>query len=102
MVENYLAHRPALRGLIVLLDIRREPGPLDQQLLLWLDSYKIPFAVVLTKSDQLPRSRQSSALQSIKVSLPPSAVNQEILLFSSKTGQGRETLIGKIIKILQD
>ena len=102
MVENYLANRPALRGLIVLLDIRRGPGPLDQQLFSWLDSYKIPFVVVLTKSDQLPRGRQSTALQSIKAVLPPSAANQEILLFSSKTGQGREALIGKIIQILKD
>ncbi len=102
MVERYLAHRPALRGLIVLLDIRREPGLLDQQLLLWIDSYKTPCFLVATKSDQLPRSRQSTALQSIKASLPPSAENQEILLFSSKTGQGREALIGKIIKILRD
>jgi GTP-binding protein len=101
MVENYLAHRPTLRGLIVLLDIRREPGPLDQQLLLWIDAYKIPSFLVATKSDQVPRSRQSTALQHIQTSLPPSAENQEILLFSSKTGQGREDLIGKIIQILQ-
>ncbi|MBI3994670.1 MAG: ribosome biogenesis GTP-binding protein YsxC, partial [Nitrospirae bacterium] len=40
MVENYLAHRTELQSLIVLLDIRREPGPLDQQLFSWLDSYK--------------------------------------------------------------
>ena len=102
MVEKYLANRPALRGLIVLLDIRREPGPLDQQLFSWLDSYKIPFRVVLTKSDQIPRSRQSTALQSIRAVLPPSTADQEILLFSSKTGQGREALLAKIVQILKD
>jgi GTP-binding protein len=101
MVENYLAHRPALRGLIVLLDIRREPGPQDQQLLLWMDAYKIPFFLVATKSDQVPRGRQSTAIKNIKASLPPSAENQAILLFSSKTGEGREDLIGKILKILE-
>ncbi|MBI3812666.1 MAG: YihA family ribosome biogenesis GTP-binding protein [Nitrospirae bacterium] len=101
MVEDFLAHRPSLRGLVVLLDIRREPSPLDEQLLLWIQSYKIPVILVATKSDQLPRSRQSAALQHVHASLPPSAENQGILLFSSKTGQGREDLIGKIIQILQ-
>jgi len=101
MVERYLAHRPTLRGLIVLLDIRREPGPLDQQLLLWMDAYKIPFFLVATKSDQVPRGRQSSALKKIQSSLPPSAATQEIFLFSSKTGEGREALVGKIIQTLQ-
>ena len=101
MVENYLAHRPTLRGLIVLLDIRREAGPLDQQLLQWMDAYKVPFFLVATKSDQLPRGRQSTALQKIKATLPPSAENQEILLFSSKNGEGRDALIGKILKTLE-
>jgi GTP-binding protein len=101
MVENYLAHRSALRGLIVLLDIRREPSALDQQLLLWIDSYKTPCFLVATKSDQLPRSRQPTALLSMRASLPLSTEKQEILLFSSMTGQGREALIGHILKTLQ-
>jgi GTP-binding protein len=101
MVENFLAHRPTLRGLVVLLDIRREPGPLDQQLLQWIQSYKIPVLLVATKSDQVPRSRQFNAIQAIQAALPKFAASQDILLFSSKTGEGRDALLGKIVQTLQ-
>ncbi|MBI3995202.1 MAG: YihA family ribosome biogenesis GTP-binding protein, partial [Nitrospirae bacterium] len=87
--------------LIVLLDIRREPGPLDQQLFSWLDSYKVPFTVVLTKADQVPRGGQTSALRKIKSELPVFAAGQEVLLFSSKTGQGREALLMEILKTIE-
>jgi len=101
MVENYLAHRTSLRGLVVLLDIRREPSPLDLQLFLWIRSYNIPALLVATKSDQVPRSRQSNAVRSIQAAIPGFDSNQEILLFSSKTGEGREVLIGRIVQTLQ-
>jgi len=101
MVEDFLAHRLSLRGLVVLLDIRREPSPLDQQLLRWIQSYKIPVILVATKSDQLPRSRLSNAVQSIQAALPKFAANLDILFFSSKTGEGRDALLGKIVQTLQ-
>lgn len=102
LVEKYLAHRPPLHRLILLLDIRRIPGPLDQQLLSWTDSYQIPVLLIATKSDQLPKGQQSLALEKIKAAMPSSIADREILLFSSKTSQGREELFKKIIRILRD
>jgi GTP-binding protein len=102
LVEDYLIHRPTLRRLVLLLDIRRIPGPLDQQLLFWIDSYQTPVLLVATKSDQLPKGQQSLALQKIQSALPSSIADREILLFSSKTGQGREALLGKIMKSIKD
>ncbi|MBI3609296.1 MAG: YihA family ribosome biogenesis GTP-binding protein [Nitrospirae bacterium] len=102
VVENYLLHRPTLRCVIVLLDIRHDPSPLDQQLLSWMDSYKIPSFLVATKSDQLTKGRQPAALREIRQLLSPSNTASEILPFSSKTGEGREALLKKIVQILQD
>jgi GTP-binding protein len=98
LVEDYLMHRPTLRSLILLLDLRRIPGPLDQQLFFWTDAYQTPVILVATKSDQLPKGQQSPALRKIQSALPTSISDHEIVLFSSKTGQGREALLREIIK----
>lgn len=100
-VEDYLTHRPVLRCLIVLFDIRREPSPLDRQLLLWLDHHRIPYGLVATKSDQVSRGDRTAALRAIKEALSPSPAAQDILLFSSKTGEGREALLQKIVQVLR-
>jgi len=102
LVNDYLTHRPALRGLIVLLDIRLPPSLLDQQLITWIHSYKLPCILVATKSDQLPRGRLASALGNIKTSLPGVPAHQIILPFSSKTGQGRDAVLEEIAKLLKD
>ncbi|MBI3595996.1 MAG: YihA family ribosome biogenesis GTP-binding protein [Nitrospirae bacterium] len=102
LVNDYLTHRPALRGLIVLMDIRHPPSLLDQQLLTWIRSYTLPCILVATKSDQLPRGRLASALGKIKGSLPGSATPPIILPFSSKTGEGRDALLEKIVQLLKD
>jgi len=57
MVEGYLKERTALRGILLLLDIRREPADMDLQLYEWLLYYGVPAAVAATKSDKLSRGK---------------------------------------------
>ena len=61
LVEGYLGgpERPDLA--IVLVDARRAPTPLDRELVDWLASEDLPFRVVLTKIDKLPKARRSEA-----------------------------------------
>ena len=100
LVNDYLTHRPALRGLIVLMDIRHPPSLLDQRLLTWIDPDRLPCILVATKSDRLPRGRIASALGKIKDALPASGPRPVILPFSSKTGEGRDALLEKIVQLL--
>lgn len=102
LVEDYLTHRPTLRGLIVLVDIRHSPGLLDQQLFSWISSYKLRCLLVATKSDQMSRGQISGALLKIKASLPGLAMDQVILPFSSKTGEGRDAVLEHILHLLKD
>jgi GTP-binding protein len=102
LVERYLIDRPTLQRLIVLLDIRRIPGSLDHQLMQWIGTYRTPILLVVTKSDQIPRGRQAQALEQIRASLPSNVSNKDIHLFSSKTGQGRDSLLTHIVQILQN
>lgn len=54
MVESYLrGTRAALRGAIVLIDLRRGPGDEERSLLEWLRSEGIEVRVIWTKSDKL-------------------------------------------------
>ena len=102
LVNDYLTHRPALRGLIVLMDVRHPSSLLDQQLLTWIGSDTLPCILVATKSDRLPRGQLALALGRIKDSLPGSVSYPVILPFSSKTGEGRDALLDKIVHLLKD
>src|SRR5512142_71420 len=42
MVETYLSTRENLRGVVLILDIRRVPGAEERQMLDWLRAYGIP------------------------------------------------------------
>ncbi|MBW2280383.1 MAG: YihA family ribosome biogenesis GTP-binding protein [Deltaproteobacteria bacterium] len=54
MVESYLrGTREALRGAILLIDLRRGPGDEERSLLDWLHHEGIPARVAWTKSDKL-------------------------------------------------
>jgi GTP-binding protein EngB required for normal cell division len=67
----------------------------------WIETYRTPILLVVTKSDQLPKGRHAPALDKIRASLPPSVAREDLHLFSSKTGQGRDALLAQIVKFLQ-
>ncbi|MBW1730822.1 MAG: YihA family ribosome biogenesis GTP-binding protein [Deltaproteobacteria bacterium] len=91
MVETYLRERPNLKGVVLLLDIRREPGSDDLNLLEWLRHYHIPALVVLTKSDKLSRHQTLTKANKIAQSLHD-LIQEKPLLFSARTGLGKEEL----------
>jgi GTP-binding protein len=81
LVGAYLDSRPALAGVVVIMDARHPLTPLDRQLLDWLgEARKL---VVLSKADKLPRAQQAAALKTIRA-----ALDCEVQLFSSATRQG--------------
>jgi len=100
LVEHYLRGRPELREVIVLLDIRREPSALDQQLLSWTEHYRLPISMVVTKLDKVSRGGRPAALRSIQNRFPPFASDLEVLPVSSLTGEGCDTLLQKIVHTL--
>jgi GTP-binding protein len=90
MIETYLATRRTLKGLVLIMDSRRTPGPEESALVDWLNRHQIAAVLALTKIDKLPRSRRLICANKAAAAL---AVPQEdIVLFSAKTRQGREEL----------
>jgi GTP-binding protein len=95
MVEAYLRGRENLMAVVVIMDIRRDPSQGDMDLLNWLSYYRINAVPVLTKSDKLSRQKARSRAAGIQrefegITLPGP------ILFSAKTGQGREDVWERI------
>ena len=90
MIETYLASRPSLKGVLLLVDIRRVPGQEELHLINWLDYHGRPFRIVVTKADKLSRNKQVRPLRSIAEGF--GCPRRDLLLFSAKTGLGLETL----------
>ncbi len=94
MVELYLSHRKSLLGLVLLIDIRRDPGKEEFDLIDWLESHKMPHLIILTKADKLSKTKQQKRVLSICSQLERE--KNQVIIFSSKTKKGRDTILGEI------
>lgn len=90
MIERYLTERKNLKAVVVIFDIRRTPSAEDHQLLHWLDQNEIITVPVVTKVDKLSKSAQAKQLQLIADTLKMKT--SDLVFFSSKSRQGRDTL----------
>lgn len=91
LISSYLENRKTLRCVVVIVDIRHEAKPQDTQLLEWLRDQSIPCLPVYTKIDKLSGSKRDKHARILDKGhgIAPS----DRLLFSAKTGQGRDELI---------
>ena len=99
MIETYLAGRPNLKGVVMILDIRRTPGPGESVLTDWLTHYRISSITVLTKADKLSRSKQQARKKQIADDL--SIPEENLILFSAKTRLGREKVWQAMQRLLE-
>ena len=99
MVEKYLKERNTLKGVVQLVDIRHAPTQQDFQLCQWLQYYGIPFGIVATKCDKISKNQLAKQKKIIQTTmhLPQ---GQELILFSSVTGQGRDAVLSLFAEML--
>ncbi|MFH1893511.1 MAG: ribosome biogenesis GTP-binding protein YihA/YsxC [Candidatus Zixiibacteriota bacterium] len=95
LIESYLLNNDKLRGLVHLVDSRHPPTPLDQELNEWLNENGLVYVVVLTKADKLSGNLLSKSIVEAKKSLVLT-VGMEPLVFSAKTGRGKNELLSWI------
>lgn len=99
MVNTYLEQRTNLLGLILLIDIRRDPGKEELDMAAWLEKNEMPYLVVLTKSDKLSKTKQKKRQSAICTRL--GREENGVILFSSKTRKGRDTILGEIENLIE-
>jgi GTP-binding protein len=90
MVETYLSTRKTLRGVVLIMDIRREQGRQELDFIDWLEYYSIPSILILTKTDKLSKTKQIKQRLSIEKDL--GVDNNDLILFSAKSRRGKDAV----------
>ena len=98
LIEGYLRMTSQLRGIVLLLDIRRDPNAEDLAMLDYLAELEIPTLIVITKVDKLGtaerRRRLAAILEVIEVD------EGQVIASSAHTGAGRDDLAAAVVDLV--
>ena len=87
MIETYLSTRKTLKGVVLIMDIRRIPGMQELNFIEWFHYFNIPSILILTKIDKLSKIKQKN--QHLAIAKALSVNEEELILFSAKTRMGK-------------
>jgi GTP-binding protein len=94
-IQGYLESRPQLGLAMLLVDVRREPGEEERNLLSWFQAQGLRCLIVGTKADKLANSKRDPRRRALAKALGVKPA--DVVAFSSVTGLGRETLWSTIL-----
>ena len=100
LVESFLTTSPTLKGVVYLVDARHPPSRGDQEFVEHLARIGAPTLIAVTKVDKL-KARQREQL-SQRVVKPLGVTDDQVVVGSSKTGEGMEELMEAMCEILSD
>ncbi|MGB6010286.1 MAG: ribosome biogenesis GTP-binding protein YihA/YsxC [Desulfobacterales bacterium] len=98
MVETYLSTRKTLKGVVLIMDIRRIPGTQELEFIEWLRYYTIPIILILTKADKLSKSKQMN--QHIAITKILGVDRNDLILFSAKSRMGKDAIWAAIEQLI--
>lgn len=87
-LEHYLQERQCLRGMILLMDIRRPLQDFDRQMLSWAVAAGMPVHILLTKADKLKKGPGKASLLKLQAELADVSDLVSAQLFSALKGTG--------------
>lgn len=99
MIEDYLQRRQELRAIILLIDIRHEPGKNDIMMYDWLKHFGFDIIIAATKADKLNRSQIPKQLAVIRKTLQL-APGDVLIPFSGEKKTGVAELWAEIERFL--
>lgn len=91
LITAYLETRKNLKCVVVIVDLRHELKIVDLQLVDWLRSVGVPFLLVYTKADKLSANQRSKNAALLDAGF--GVTKSDRLMFSAKTGMGRDNLL---------
>ncbi len=98
MINTYLNTRDALRGVLLLVDIRHKPTAQDKMMYEWIRKRFGEVVVVATKSDKIGTTKVEEHLAVIRKTL--SLSDADVLIpFSGEKGTGKEELWQEISRL---
>jgi GTP-binding protein len=95
LIEDYLINSQNLRGVVIIVDIRRGPEEEERALCEFLTHYQRPFVLVATKCDKLKRHQIEQQRKALATRLDGVAPR----LFSAETGLGKEELWRELLRL---
>ncbi len=98
MIETYLASRRSLQMVVLVVDAKVGPTPLDSQMGLWLNSNRIDFCVTASKIDKVQPSKSFAQKKAVAKFFGISA--EELFWVNSKNQDGVAALRAEILKAL--
>ena len=99
LIEGYLRRSTNLRGVVQLIDVRRDPSDDDLRMLDFLSDLGTPTIVAITKVDKLSPAAKAARVAEITVSLGLDA--EQVIPFSAHTGAGRDELAAAIVALTE-
>ena len=94
LVLETLERRQTLYGLLILVDVRREPGDIERLLLDKALRQGLEVLLVATKADQLPKHKVKPAV--FRLAKWAGVPNYKVLAVSARTGLGMDVLRGRL------
>ncbi|MGI6199154.1 MAG: ribosome biogenesis GTP-binding protein YihA/YsxC [Christensenellales bacterium] len=98
-VDGYLSGSQALRHMLLLMDIRRDPSPDDIQLCQFMLYQQLPYTLIATKADKVSKSQRKVRTDAIQraLHLPGESV---IIPFSAQDRTGLDALLARLDDVL--
>lgn len=87
-LEIYLGERQALKGIILLMDVRHPMTEYDVMMLEWSKHFQLPIHILLTKADKLKRGAAQNSLLQVSKAMEEFKPLATIQLFSALKKQG--------------
>jgi GTP-binding protein len=98
MIETYLTTRNTLKGVVLIMDIRRIPGIQELNLIEWFHYFNIPSILILTKSDKLSKIKQKN--QHLAIAKVLSVNEEQLIPFSAKSRMGKDDVWNAIERLI--
>jgi len=87
LLSDYFKARESLRGLLLIVDIRRQLQDYDRQMIAFAEDVGLPIHILLTKSDKLKRGQAANALLKVRKEVGEHATVQQ---FSALNRHGED------------
>ncbi|MGE0402261.1 MAG: ribosome biogenesis GTP-binding protein YihA/YsxC [Kofleriaceae bacterium] len=97
LIEEYLAKRETLAGVLLLIDIRRGPQEEELDFVPWLAERGVPVVVALTKSDKLAKNKRMVEVQQARKTL---ALTRDPFPVSTLDGEGLDPVWRAVLKLV--
>ncbi len=101
-LPEYLANRPGLRGVMLIMDVRHPLTEYDRQMVEWCGHQNLPVHILLTKADKLKRGAAMNTLLKVQKVLREEFPHASAQLFSALKKDGIDEAHAKLDSWLLD